>query len=91
MVTEAVGGVNTKKGGAGVVKCAGFNVPNQRLVCAVRFHQGGDQLEANLRFRLRPTQRTEQVIGDDDLIEIRWSGGAGWGNFQCERRVRRDQ
>ena len=62
------------------------SVPNQRLVLAVLFDDRGNQLESEIGFRLRPAKRTEQVIGNDDLIEIGWNGcSRGWNCRFCRQ------
>lgn len=55
----------------GIVECAALGVANQRFGIPIRFYNSSDQFEGNVRLRLSPTERTEQVVVHDDLIEIR--------------------
>ena len=53
-----------------IVNFARLCISNQRFVSVIRLDDRGDEFESRLRSRFAPTKRTEQVIGDDDLIEI---------------------
>lgn len=66
------------------MECAALGVANQRFVIPVGFHNGGNEFEGGRGLGLCPTERTEQVVVDDDLIEIGW----GCGSWRLVRHFR---